>query len=384
MRILIVKTSALGDIIQVFPVVEFLKKHFPKSEIHFVVLEENKELPLAHPLIDKVVIFSRKSIWFSFLSSLFFGKTLSNIFSKFFFNFPGFSNGFSVLGKEVYDVVFDLQGNLRSGLITFLAKSPKKVGFGKHSVPEWPNFFFTNLHYEVNKKSNIRAQYLSIVQKYFKLFLEPFELFPKRLLKLNAQERKQKEEEKDLFRRKTEGEQNEKPVLKKRKSILIAPFSKWQSKSLDFDFLVSFLKKIEKKYQPLFLFLQGSEAERKKSLLLASHFGSQAVVLDKMSLPLLQHVMEEVDLVIGMDSCPLHLAMLAKRPTVGFFGPTTASVYGAGNDEGHFLAFGGQCLLKLSFDKRCKPLRNCPQRCIDQHNQEELFERFSCFYINSL
>ncbi len=358
MRILIVKTSALGDIIQAFPVIEFLKKHFPKSEIHFAVLKENQELPLAHPLIDKVLVFSRKRLWFSFLTSLFLGHS------------------FSALQKESYDLVFDLQGNLRSGLITFLAKSPKKVGFGKHSVAEWPNLLFTNLHYEVNKKNNIRAQYLSVVQKYFKLFLEPFNLFPKQLLKLNVQEKKQKEE---LIRRKTEREENEKSAFKKRKRILIAPFSKWQSKSLNYDLLISFLKKIEQKYQPLFLFLQGSETEKKKSFQLAAHFGSQAVVLDKMSLPLLQHLMEEVDLVIGMDSCPLHLAILAKRPTVGFFGPTAASIYGAKQEEGN-LTFEGSCLLKLSFDKRCKPLRKCSQRCIDQHSQEELFKDFESFW----
>lgn len=348
MRILIVKTSALGDIIQSFPVVEFLKLHYPQATIHFALLKENQELSKAHPLIDETLVFPRKN----FILYL-------------------FSKGFLLLRRKKYDLVFDLQGNIRSGLITFLAKSSKKIGFAKNSVAEWPNLLATNCRFEVDKKQNIRHQYLSLVQNLLQLPIKDFDPFQRRLLDLSFEEQKQLKNLKPFF---NPIFQNGQTVQK----ILIAPFARWPSKTLNFKLLVSFLKQLQAKRPVHFFFLQGSFKERSESYALASHFKKKATVLEKMSLPLVQHLMDQMDLVIGMDSCPLHLAILAGLPAVGFFGPTRASVYGS--ERYNFLTLEGVCLKekelmgnysigkeKLApFQKRCQHLRDCSGRCIDR------------------
>ncbi len=369
MRILLIKTSALGDIIQTFPVLEFLNKYFKNLKIHFAVLEENQEIVRSHPFVDQTIAIPR---------------------SFFAFPFLGLKKLFSLMQRNGgYEAVFDLQGNVRSALITAFAKSPHKVGLDRKSVAEWPNIFVTNHQYAINLNQNIRLQYLSIISRYFQMpdkLLHSFDFFSKMLLKLNAQEKFKKDEI---------AKKISKIKRKDQRLFFIAPFSKWKSKELDHSLLLGFLQKIKQKYDPLFLFLQSSSLEFSKSLTLASYFSPNhgQLVLEKLSLPVLQHLMKESDLLIGMDSCPLHLALLAGLPTVSFFGPTSASVYGAQgqNLEKKHLCFTGICSKKppLKFKKRCPDLRSCSLDCIDNNcslslNQSinQRFSAFSKFYQN--
>src|SRR5260221_27031 len=63
-----------------------------------------------------------------------------------------------------YDIVLDLQGNTKSGVVTACAKSSLKVGFGYLSVPEWPNVLATHQRYNPPSGRNIREDYLFIAQ----------------------------------------------------------------------------------------------------------------------------------------------------------------------------------------------------------------------------
>jgi ADP-heptose:LPS heptosyltransferase len=66
--ILIVKLSAIGDVIQTLPMVEALKRQFPRARIDWVVEEDASNLLLSHPRVDRVIISRRKS-WVTMESS---------------------------------------------------------------------------------------------------------------------------------------------------------------------------------------------------------------------------------------------------------------------------------------------------------------------------
>lgn len=129
MKILIVKTSSLGDMIHSFGALDYLRNRFPKAQIDWVAEKPFAELVKAHPQIDQVVVFESKK-WGK---SLFSQETRQQIksFRK-------------KLRESRYDLLFDLQGNLKSGLIVALARARKKIGFGWKTVAEWPNALFTN------------------------------------------------------------------------------------------------------------------------------------------------------------------------------------------------------------------------------------------------
>ena len=61
MKIAIVKLSALGDIVHAMVVLQFIKNHYPKIEIDWVVEKDFKELLESHPDINKVHVVNIKN-----------------------------------------------------------------------------------------------------------------------------------------------------------------------------------------------------------------------------------------------------------------------------------------------------------------------------------
>jgi len=118
MRILIVKLSAIGDVIQSLCVASSLKRGIKDIEISWVVSEAAYPLLKDHPLIDHVFLLPRRR-W---------GKMVSNIFAwpKLLSEIGEFV---SQIRYQKFDVVVDLQGLFKSGLVTFISKSKRKVGF---------------------------------------------------------------------------------------------------------------------------------------------------------------------------------------------------------------------------------------------------------------
>src|SRR5262245_2090252 len=101
MKILIVKTSALVDIVHVFPVIDFIKSLFPDAIIDWVVEKGGKDLLEAHADIRKVLVADTKG-W-----------------RKRLFSFQTYREAAAFikeLRSETYDVLFDFQGNVKSGL----------------------------------------------------------------------------------------------------------------------------------------------------------------------------------------------------------------------------------------------------------------------------
>jgi len=343
MRALIIKLSALGDIVQTYPVLSYLKKIDPSMEIDWVVDSQNAALVKSHPFVSKALEINAKD-W-----------------KKHPFSLKTYRDGRTFLKdfrKTHYDVVFDLQGNSKSALITFFAKGKTKVGFGWHSAPEIINCFFTSCHANPPRGQNIRRDYLYIVQNFFHDFSSlPME---KILLKLSQ------EEEAQLSHFMSQVPHN---------SWLICPYSIWQSKQIPHHKLKRFLQLADRAFSPYFLFMSGSAKERKMAEKLKEAFPN-SIICDRLPLPVVQHIMSRVGLVIGMDSLPLHLAATTDTPTLSFFGPSLSCKYRPFGEE--HLSFQGNCPRGSLFEKRCKALRSCKDcPCIHGIDVEGLFTTFS-------
>lgn len=109
MRILIVKPTALGDVAQALRAAPILKSAFPQSHISWIVDSAYRELVACSPAVDEIIEFPRKR-WKSF---------------RCFFEVSGWIRN---LRKEKYDIVLDLQGLARSGLMTAFSRGKRKVG----------------------------------------------------------------------------------------------------------------------------------------------------------------------------------------------------------------------------------------------------------------
>lgn len=317
---LIIRTSAIGDIVQTFPVVDYLKRRYPEAWIDWVVEESYAPLLKAHPDVDQVLAVQTQK-W---RRQLYLSSEVSDFRKN--------------LREKRYDAVFDLQGNTKSALFTFMARGPK-VGFGWQTVPEKANWFAASHHFDPPLNGPIQLRYLSVVQSYFH-DSSPF-VPAEVLLKLTPQEESQLE----TFR---QGDLR----------ILVAFGSKWENKRLSPATLKQFLDSIAEKYRPVFYFIGGTSRELAEAQELTERFAPQSVLIGKISLPLLQAVMREMSLVIAMDSAALHLCGTTKTPSFSIFGPSLATVYKPVGDQ--HIHIQGTCPYQRQFESRCPVLRSCP------------------------
>jgi len=139
MKILIVKLGALGDVINVFPLVVALKEEF-KCEIHWLVAPLSYPLVDNHDCVDKAILFDKKA----FQSSPF--KALR------------------VIRKDTYDITFDLQRILKSGLLALLAKSKRRIGFDKKRCKEISWLFPFERINSSNPEKHMLDQYLEFCE----------------------------------------------------------------------------------------------------------------------------------------------------------------------------------------------------------------------------
>ena len=121
MRILIIKTSSMGDVVHNLPIIADIKKQFPDALIDWVVEENFVEILSMHPQINQIIPVALRR-W---RKSIFAKKTWGE--------FRVFKQQ---LQSQPYDIVIDTQGLLKSGLITYLSNSDNKCGYDKNSVRE--------------------------------------------------------------------------------------------------------------------------------------------------------------------------------------------------------------------------------------------------------
>ena len=337
LKILIVKTSSLGDIVHAMPVLEYLKEKYPKASIDWVVEKGSKDFVQAHPSVDEVLCLDSKS-WRNARSLLKNWKDI-RIFCK-------------TLRKKEYDFLYDLQGNTKSAMITLIARAKHKVGFARKTVHEWPNLLSTNRHFDSPPGANILHRNLSIVQASLK-DKESWEV--KSCLLRCANPSSLPERKKGSLR------------------FMLCFSSRWENKRLSLEVYRAFLEKIVHEDEVFIVY--GNPQEKLEAEALAEGLKERVFLLPPLSLPAWQRAMAGMDGVIAVDSVGLHLAGLAGVPTWSLFGPSSMAVFrplGSQHD-----GIQGMCPYKEVFDKRCPKLRSCQTgACLKEIPVEEIWSRF--------
>jgi heptosyltransferase-1 len=342
--ILIVKTSAIGDVVQTFPALEYLRKKYPEARIDWVVEEGIAPLLRSHPFLSSVMTINTRGWRKKPFSKETFGEVRAFL---------------RLLRSRTYDVLFDLQGNTKSAFVTGSARAKEKIGFGWKSVRERSNLLVTDKKREVPYGLNIRSKYLSLVK-------EGDELFESQGVVLNISEEEQKRKEQILSD----------PKLQRSLLIMVAFGSKWINKQLEEKTLSDFLELISQRYHPSFLLIYGNAEEESMARRLHHRFQENSIAVGSLSLSLWQSLMGEVDEVIAVDSAALHLCGTTLTPSFSVFGPSRASIYKP--LEKRHVSLEGACPYGMNFEKHCPRLRTCKTgACIRTLTAEALFNAFS-------
>src|SRR5438445_11738307 len=124
-RIAIIKPSALGDIIHSLPVLTALRRRYPEAYIAWVVNQSYEGLLLGHPDLNSAIPFFRSASHSGILKATW---TYGEFFRRF--------------RDQHFDLIIDLQGLLRSGLITASSGASRRVGLS--SAREGATYFYTD------------------------------------------------------------------------------------------------------------------------------------------------------------------------------------------------------------------------------------------------
>ena len=103
-RICVIKPSALGDVVQSLPLLSALAHRFPQASISWVIRRDLADLLIGHPDLTEVIPFQRDGSWSAWRQLL------------------------GSLSHRRFDLVFDLQGLLRTGIMTLATRAPWRVG----------------------------------------------------------------------------------------------------------------------------------------------------------------------------------------------------------------------------------------------------------------
>lgn len=113
--LLVIKPSSLGDIVHALQVVQRVARCFPDCRITWIARDRFAPLVEAAPFVDEVMHFRRKS------------------------GIRGLLEVMKHLRSRRFDVVWDMQGLLRSGLMAAAARAPEK--WGRHDGREGAGMF---------------------------------------------------------------------------------------------------------------------------------------------------------------------------------------------------------------------------------------------------
>jgi lipopolysaccharide heptosyltransferase I len=285
-RILIVKLSALGDIIHTLPVLPAIKKRFPEGELFWLIEERFSPILWKNPYLTEIITVDTKKNRRKPLSA---AKELIALKKK--------------CSSLNLDIAIDFQGLIKSSLLSLISGARLRLGYGKRDLREPFSRFFYH-----KKRDPLRSE-RHIVDKHLGLLSligvkKPEEVsFP---ICLSPEEEQTGEE----FRKRAGGE-----------FIIVNPAGGWENKCYPPD-MFSRAGDIIKRKTKLPLFISHGPEERPLALRVKKGMKEKGELLPETRIRELAAIIKQAALIISADTAPLHLASAFSIPTVGIYGPT--------------------------------------------------------------
>jgi heptosyltransferase-1 len=336
MNILIIRLSAIGDVIHTLPTVDCLRNHFPGCTITWAIEDRASDLISGYHGVDNIIVFNRKQI-FSSMRRL-----------KLFDAAGELKGFFENLRRIRFDLVLDFQGLLKSGLIVFFSRGKRKLGYrsGREGSPLFydekvpaPDF-----HDHAIARHMALIEYLGIAGSppmFYPLFTEENEKNVQLLF--------------DKFR-----------IDKEKPLVLFHPAARWKTKEWPYERAARLCSLLSRRGCRVVLVGGTEEKEYLDSLCDNENvktLGGQTTLRE------LACIISKSTLMVSMDSGPMHLSCAVGIPVVALFGPTGPWRTGPFGRNDHI----------IRKDLPCSPCfkRVCPEghhRCMTDITPEEVFE----------
>jgi heptosyltransferase II len=280
MKILLIQTAFIGDVVLATPLIEKLKEKFQDCTIDFLLRKGNESLLYNHPHIRKVIALDKKK------------NKYRNVIRL-----------IRVIRSEAYDYAINLQRYLTTGLITSLSGAKIKIGFDKNPL----SFAFTYApKHQISTGNTVMHEVdrnLSLIQGIVgdNKFIRP-KLYP--------------------------SESDYKVIPVTDEYICIAPSSVWFTKQLPMSRWCALIDKIPQRYT---IFLIGAQGDWELCQEIQKNTESHKVEILAGKLTFLQSaaLIEKAKMTFANDSAPLHFASATNAPVTAIF-CSTVPAFGFG------------------------------------------------------
>jgi heptosyltransferase-1 len=331
-RILIVRLSALGDIVHALPVLNALRKAFPGVKIDWLV-EENyaATLALASGLHRRIIVRANANIES--------GDVVS------FASTGGYFRAMSFLRSQRYDVALDLQGLLKSATWARASGAKRVIGFARDDLREPLAASLYTEKVTADQSGHVIRKNLSLLKA---LQIEPGST------ELSVQPIASAAMAKAI---QTAGGSNG--------YIVINPGAAWPNKCWPPDRFGAVANALRER-TGLHSLITWGPREHDLAATVSGASGGAATPAPPTSVSDLSALMKSAALVISGDTGPLHIAAAVGTPIVGLFGPTRPERNGPWEPRDEVLSRAETCV--CHHKRHC--LRGAP--CINEITVDEV------------
>lgn len=288
-RFLIVRTSAIGDVVFASALPAALRRTYPDAHIAWMVEPGIHELLLADPDIDEVIVWPKadwKKLW------------QSGQYQELARQFLAFR---SALRGRRFDVALDLQGLLKSGLLAWLSGARRRVGLGSKEGSQW---LMTEKLPRAGDKRRLGSEYRFLAEQ---LGLEVGDFLPRLHVGQQAQERVA-----SLL---------EQHGLGTGRYAVLAPFTTRPQKHWFEDSWRALISRLQAS-TGLVPVILGGPADVEAAQRIAAGAPGIVNLAGQTRLPEAAALVSQAGLLIGVDTGLTHMGAAFATPTVALFGST--------------------------------------------------------------
>lgn len=280
-RILIVRLSAIGDVLHAVPTAVAIKHAWPEAVIGWVVEGRSGDLLEGHEAVDEIIRVPR-------------GWLLS----------PTAIRGLATsLEAFKADIALDLQGLLKSGVATILSRAPARVGADRSQVREW-SWLACNRRVRVSRP-HIVERHLELLGTLGLSVDRPCFKMPR-------------------WPRAAEAVAAWFPRTPAR-TVIINPGAGWSSKLWEPERFAAVARGLRDRHGVLSSVVWAGPVESAAADRIVAASDSSAVKAPATTLHELAEACRLATLFVSSDTGPLHLAAAVGTPCVGLMGPVPAS-----------------------------------------------------------